>query len=418
MNIRTAATAVLTYIAVGATSVAIAQTTWPQLTKGDLEACRSVVSQAHKKEFAWYDDQIQMYCTSGGRFYDAQDCASERKWLAETKAQDDVAWYFKGNEHCEGSDYPCFGPGLFNDARTGEEATYWSQRFAEMAAEGSTITPAMDFNEAAFKSDNCLAAVWVKKAKAAGLKATPVAQPAPQPTPQPAPKATPAPAPKEISASDPGFQSNLKTYPADQLLALTNELVSTGQIDLAKLARNALLQRFPDSPLVPLVAQLIANASKPGAPAATPAPSPAPAANIQQAQAASGQRLYINNLSQMISAFARFGVALNPVTGSTTEAQEGGNLFSAYLSDCRSDGQCWGLQLQARYAFSPMPTPDLVQSWNINKLYGRAYIANDRANFDMVLRIPQDGVDPKTLEDFVTLFKDASNAFYNLVKPQ
>ena len=120
----------------------------------------------------------------------------------------------------------------------------------------------------------------------------------------------------------------------------------------------------------------------------------------------------------MISAFARFGVTMNPVSGSTVEAQESGNLFSAYLSDCRSDGQCWGLQLQARYAFSPMPAPDLVQSWNVNKLYGRAYINNNRATFDMVLRIPQDGVDPKTLEDFVVLFKDASNAFYNLVKPQ
>lgn len=418
MNIRTAATAVLTYIAVGATGVAIAQTAWPQLTKGDLEGCRTVISQVHKKEFAWYDAQVQDYCTAGRPYYDAQNCASERKWYAETKAQDDVAWYFKGNDHCEGSDYPCFGPGLFNDARSGEDATYWSQRFAEMAAEGSTITAAMDFNEAAFKSDNCLAGLWVKKAKAAGFKATPVVQSAPAPTP--IPKAAPAPAPKQLTATDPGFQSNLKTYPADQLLALTNELVSTGQIDLAKLARNALLQRFPDSPLVPIVAQLIANASKPGASTAapTPAPAPAPSYAASTPPPASGNRVQLNTLADISAAFARFGVTMTPVSGSTVEAQESNNYYSAYLSDCRSDGHCYAIQLFARYNFSPMPSEAQVQAWNINKLYGRAFLNGDRANFDMVLIVPPEGVEVKALENFVTLFKDASNAFFNMVKPQ
>lgn len=417
MKIRTAATAVLTYFAVGAASVAIAQGAWPTLVKSDLEACRTVIAQIHKKEIAYLESDVPNYCSPNGKWKNEESCKSQKQFVAESKAQDDVAWFFTGNDHCEGSDYPCFGPGLFNDVRSGEEAAYWSQRFAEMAAEGTKIAPGEEFWEASFKGDNCLAGLWLKKAKASGWKApATVAQPTPQPAPQPAPKATPAPAPTQLTASDPGFQSNLKTYPADQLLALTNELISTGQIDLAKLARNALLQRFPDSPLVPIVAQLITNASKPGAPVATPAPAPATISNASRAPADTG-RIYINNLSQMTTAFARFGVTMNPVAGSTTEAQEGGNLFSGYLSDCRSDGQCWGLQLQARYSFSPMPTPDLVQSWNINKLYGRAYLANGRANFDMVLRIPKDGVDPKTLEDFVTLFKDASNAFYNLVKP-
>lgn len=415
MKIRTAATAAFTYIALGATSIAIAQATWPQLTRSDLEACRTVLAKAHQSEFAYIQSEVDTYCSTSSKLRDDQDCKTERQWLAETKAQDDVAWFFKGQEHCEGSDYPCFGPGLFNDARSGPDAADWSQRFAEMAAEGTTITPGMEFWEAARKGDNCLAGLWVKKAKAAGFKTTAVVQSPPPPPPAPV-KAAPAPA--KLTASDPGFQSNLKTYGADQLLALTNELIETGSIDLARLARNALLQRFPDSPLVPIVAQLITNASKPGAPTGSPAPSsnatPAPSTGAT----GSVERVQINTLSQMTAAFARFGVVMNPVAGSTVEAQEGNNYFSGYLSDCRSDGHCWGLQLQARYSFPQMPSGDVVQSWNRNKLYGRAYYNGDKVNFDMVLRIPQEGIDINVLSDFVTLYKDASNAFYNMVKPQ
>jgi hypothetical protein len=409
MTMKIGATAaVACLVAAASAGAAIAQTAWPQLTRGDLEACRTVIAQVHKAEFAYIEGEVAHYCSANSKYRDAQNCKTEQDWLAETKAADDVAWFFKGNDHCEGSDYPCFGPGLFNDARTGEDAASWSQRFAEMAAEGTAIAPGMELWDAAFKADNCLAGLWVKKARAAGFK------PAATAVAKPAPKATPAPAPTKITASDPTLQSNLKTYAADQLLALTNEFIQTGDIDLAKLARNALLQRFPDSPLVPIVAQLITNASKPGAPAASPAPAPAPAST---SSAAAG-RVQLNTLPQITAAFARFGVVMNPVAGSTVEAQESNNYFSGYLSDCRSDGHCWGIQLQSRYAFSPMPGADLVQSWNRNKLYGRAYISGDRVSFDMVLRVPQEGVDIDALSDFVTLYKDASTAFYNMVKPQ
>jgi len=272
----------------------------------------------------------------------------------------------------------------------------------------------MDFWDSADRADNCAAGLWLKKYKAASGSGT---------TAKAAPAPTPAPAPTKITANDPTFQSNLNQFGADQLLALTNELLETGSVDLAKLARNALLQRFPDSPLVPVVAQLITSASKNGTPAGTPAPPPVsnksassakPAATVA---AAAGDRFYINDLPTLVSTFARIGVIMNPVSGSTLEAQESTNLFTAYLSDC-SGSRCYAIQLLAKYALTPMPTQDKVQTWNIDKLYGRGYVSGNRVNFDMVLRIPDGGIDIKTLDDFVVLYKGATNSFYNLVKPQ
>lgn len=381
-----------------AAGIALAQGTWPQLTLSDLAGCKTVIAQAHQKQFAYIEAGLPDYCSPAGKWSNAESCKNQRDWLAETKAQDDLAWYFKGNGHCEGSDYPCFGPQLFNDVRSGEDAVYWSGRFEEMAAEGVTITPDMTFDQAAYKSDNCLAGLWVKKFKAAG--GAPV-----KPT---AATVTPAP-PPPTPTTDASFQSQLASSNADQLLALTNELLTTGQIDLAKLARNALLSRYPDSPLVPVVVQLIANASKPGA---------LPSAISSATPPVSAQQIHINNLPQLTAAFAGFGVTLNPVAGSTVAARESNNLYTAYLSDCRNDGQCWALQLQAGYALSPAPTSDRIQQWNINKLYGRAYLSGGRATFDMVLRIPKEGIDADTLADFVTLYKDASSAFYNMMVAQ
>ena len=222
-------------------------------------------------------------------------------------------------------------------------------------------------------------------------------------------------APVKITANDPGFQSNLKTYAADQLLSLAQEFIQSGEIDLAKLARNALLQRFPDSPLVPVVAELIANEPatiEKDTTAYTTEPT-----NTSNGSRPAGQRVHIANVSQLIDAFARVGVTMNPEAGSTTAARESTNAYLAYVSDCR-DGECRGIQLLAPHLFATLPSYNLVQSWNLDRLYGRAYISGDRVNFDMVLRIPKEGLDLKTLEDFIAVYKSSNSSFYNMVKPQ
>jgi hypothetical protein len=405
MKTRTAATASCVVIAACIVGAANAQT-WPQLTAADLEACRPVIAQAHQKEFAFIETNSADYCSPNGKWQSAESCKSQRDWLAETKAKDDVAWYFKGNGHCEASDYPCFGPEFFNDARTGAEATRWSQRFAEMAAEGVTITSNMEFYDAAEKADNCAAGLWVKKFKAGGAVVTPVARPAPPPAP--------AAASTRIAASDPAFQSNLKNFGADQLLALTSELLQTGEIDLAKLARNALLARFPDSPLVPVVVQLITEAAKSGA---TPAPAPAPSTTpVSTANSPANGRFFISGPAELVAAFSRVGIGTQRV-GTTNEVRDNGNAFSAYPSNC-VDGRCHAIQLLARYALEPLPANDRVQSWNTNKLYGRSYLSGKFVCFDMVATIPSSGIDDKTLQEAVALFKDAASAFYKeMTKP-
>lgn len=101
-----------------------------------------------------------------------------------------------------------------------------------------------------------------------------------------APIASTAPTPK--AGGDKTFESNLKTFAADQLLALVSTYIQTGQVDLAGQARAALVSRFPNSPLAPIAAQLIASAMQPAAtkpvvapaPASAPALAPAPAASI------------------------------------------------------------------------------------------------------------------------------------------
>lgn len=410
MNIRIATAAVCAAIGMSAAGIAIAQAAWPQITRADLEACRNVIAQAHKKEYDFINVDITSYCTSGSSRYDTENCKTVRDWLAETKAKDDVDWYFKGNDHCEGGDYPCFGPALYNDVREGDDRAYWANIFAEQATRTQIVTPAMEVWDATDAAGSCTAALWTKKYKAMGgttVVATPRAQPA-QPV-QP----VAAPTPARVTATDPAFQSNIKTFGADQLLALTNELLENGNIDVAKLARNALLQRFPDSPLVPIVAQLITAATKTGTPAATPTPAPGSALT---APAATGDRVHINDGPSLISAFARAGVLMKAIPNSE-EFQEGSNLFSAYLSNC-SNGQCHAVQIIAKYSFNLMPSFDKVQAWNLKKLYGRAYIDNNRVNFDMVILIPNAGIDIKALEEAIVLYKEASSAFYDSVKPQ
>lgn len=401
MKIRIAAAAVCTAIGMAAAGLAIAQAAWPQVTVGDLQACRPAIAQFHKIQKDWLAKEVATYCTVGGADYRKDICDHRRNWLNLSKGQEDVAWYAESNEHCEEGDYPCFGPVVVNDERSG--ADY----IIEKAGRQPRANAGTDLWAAAGEADRCTAGLWVKKYNAAG-GARGGGSSGVQPV-QPAKPIAAGP----ITASDPTFQSNIKTFGADQLLALVNELLSTGNIDVAKLARNALLQRFPDSPLVPVVAQLITNASKPGAPAATPTPAPvsAPVTPV-----ATGDRVFLNDGPSLISAFARAGVLMKAIPNSE-EFQEGSNLFSAYLSNC-SNGTCHAVQLMAKYSFNPMPSFDKVHAWNLKKLYGRAYIDNNRANFDMVILIPNAGIDIKALEEAIVLYKDASSAFYDSVKPQ
>lgn len=91
----------------------------------------------------------------------------------------------------------------------------------------------------------------------------------------------PAAAPgRSISVSD------FDVFAADQLYTAVGELINRGDLDMARVARDALARRFPQSPLLPLAVELLVSNAPTGgqstgaAPAAvSPAPV-APAANV------------------------------------------------------------------------------------------------------------------------------------------
>lgn len=182
--------------AVAAASVAglaIGQVPWTTVSKDDLQICAPVYAETHRLELDYIRTQVTDYCTLSSDYYSADNCKNQRDWLAESTARDALDWYYEGNEHCEGSDYTCFGPALYNDPRTGEDATYWTGQFIEDAKQSVRITPDMDFNAAARVADICTAQVWVKKYRATGSGAL-AGNPTVTSSPAPAPAAAPPPA--------------------------------------------------------------------------------------------------------------------------------------------------------------------------------------------------------------------------------
>lgn len=406
MKIRIATAAASLVFGVCAAGIAIAQVagSWPQVTRADLEACRTVISQAHKKEYDFINANIATYCTPGKGDYSAESCKGQREWLAETKAVDDVDWYYKGNGRCEMSDYPCFGPGLYNDPQEGENAEYWAKHFIESAAKSQAVTPSMELWDATDAAGNCTAGIWVKKLNAAGGVSSFKARAQPAQPVQPARPVAAAP----IKASDPTFQSNLKTFGDQQLLALVDELLSTGNIDVAKLARNALLQRFPDSPLTITVAQRLADAIKTAPAAAPPPPPPLAVQNV------TGQRVFMNNEASVIQAFAKVGFNLAQSPDNPKELRQDKNYFTVWIADCDT-APCKALQIRGQYLPTPMPSKARLDEWNAGKLYGRGYLSGGFVTFDMIIPIPSKGIDLDDLKESIDRFVTQSDYFYTAV---
>lgn len=170
--------------AAGAMSVAglaIAQGPWTTVSKEDLAICTPIYSEAHRIELDYIRKDVSSYCTLSSDSYSADSCGEAKGWLAESTAKDALDWYYEGNGHCEGSDYPCFGPELYNDPRVGEDAVSWTASFLEDARQQARITPDMDLDSAARVADNCTAQVWVRKHYPSGSipAAAPVAPVAP-----------------------------------------------------------------------------------------------------------------------------------------------------------------------------------------------------------------------------------------------
>lgn len=226
-----------------AAGLAVAQGAWTTVTRADLEVCRPVFAQAHRAEHAYIQTEIDRYCRQGSQDFDTQNCQFAQTWLAESRARDPVEWYFEGNGRCEGADYPCFGPGLYNDPRTGEDARRWIAHFEDAAADASTITPGMQLSDATRIGDNCIAKVWVRKYRGGS-------SPAPAPAPAPLAAASPpgpAPARPTLNA-DVASCVDGGDVTAEKIASCANVFASiaSGSEDYASLAV-ALMQMHVDA---------------------------------------------------------------------------------------------------------------------------------------------------------------------------
>jgi tetratricopeptide (TPR) repeat protein len=157
-----------------AAGLAMAQGAWTTVSKTDLQICAPVFGEVQRIELSYVSARIASVCTEGGAGFNAEDCASARDRLSKTQAKDPLDWFYDGNDACgAGTDYPCYGPSIYNTPRTGRDATVWTTSFVNDAAKPTHITTDMTLAQAVAEGDRCIAQVWVKKYRAAGGNAPP-----------------------------------------------------------------------------------------------------------------------------------------------------------------------------------------------------------------------------------------------------
>lgn len=153
----------ITAAALGAASLALAQTGWTTVTKDDLAICAPIFTEVQRIEQDWLS-RVGASCDPAAAHAEGSDCATYVRRADVSRQNGPLDWFFAGNDVCEeGGDYPCFGPGVFNTPRSGREATVWTTTFTQDAATPARVTPDMTLAQAAFEGDRCIAQVWVKK---------------------------------------------------------------------------------------------------------------------------------------------------------------------------------------------------------------------------------------------------------------
>lgn len=146
------------------------EASWPQLKPADLAACQHKIADFHKKEIAYIVRLMAPDCDPSNKDRIAiNNCATYKQWLQKSIATDDMAWWFKGNGSCEASDYPCFGPDLFNDVGPGKDDQQRSldliHTMAQHKPKGAQDNQ-MDLYSMSFVIDKCVAKVWLAKYEA------------------------------------------------------------------------------------------------------------------------------------------------------------------------------------------------------------------------------------------------------------
>jgi hypothetical protein len=134
----------------------------PPIGQAEMFACNSEIAAFHDKEVAYWTDVVNTSC----RQDEPKESCGWSRVLRETIAQDDATWWLTGNDHCEASDYPCFGSMFYNGMSPSLRRKALQQDSAETPASIAKIARdnggELDLWYWSQLAQNCVAKAWVK----------------------------------------------------------------------------------------------------------------------------------------------------------------------------------------------------------------------------------------------------------------
>jgi hypothetical protein len=180
-------------------SPATGKTKAPQITAQDLAACKNEIAEFHRREISYLKNDALDYCTKGkDTHYDPDNCRMANEWVKQSSNTGDLAWFMKGNDSCDASDYTCFGISIFNDGMDEETARDLARHPLPPTAKSESGEPwdYSGFGGYYLVVHGCIARLYVAKLDAK--------KPASSTKPSPA-KGTTATAAAPVSSPDPSL---------------------------------------------------------------------------------------------------------------------------------------------------------------------------------------------------------------------
>jgi hypothetical protein len=131
--------------------------TYPKITADDLVACQPEITKLHQMQIIFLKNDAHRYCASGKQ---DEMCKHRTEWLNDSSGKSDIDWFVEGNSTCEGSDYPCYGLGLYNDEEPNEGMI---RGLGLDTYELPTSFEGDNWGNYSFVVDHCIAKIWVAK---------------------------------------------------------------------------------------------------------------------------------------------------------------------------------------------------------------------------------------------------------------
>jgi hypothetical protein len=131
--------------------------TYPKITADDLVACKPEISTLHQLQIIYLKDEVRAECASGKQ---NEMCEHRTEWLNDSSGKRDIDWFVEGNDSCSGSDYPCYGLGLYNDEEPNEGM------IRDLSLDTYKLPTSFEgrsWGDYSFVVDHCIAKIWVAK---------------------------------------------------------------------------------------------------------------------------------------------------------------------------------------------------------------------------------------------------------------